>query len=252
MPFTLAHPIVALPLWQLSRQRLNLLGLMVGAIVPDLAYFLALRPIESFGHTLLPGAMTQGLFEGLLLCAIVQYGLMRPLLAIMPRFIAQRCQIFRQNQRLSVAGFVTLVISIWLGAVSHIFWDSFTHPTGWFVEHFSVLAYPIGRMPLYKLLQYGSGLFGLLGLGVWTMRWLASSVAEPSIESLSSRGKVIAWLTIGLMAVLLMGLAIVRDATPGEGVAAIVVRAIIGVISGSFVGMVLYAIGFWTISSPSN
>jgi Domain of unknown function (DUF4184) len=57
MPFTLAHPIAAYPLWQLSRKRLNLLGLMVGTIVPDLAYFLALRPIESFGHTL-PGALT--------------------------------------------------------------------------------------------------------------------------------------------------------------------------------------------------
>jgi Domain of unknown function (DUF4184) len=33
MPFTLAHPIVALPLWKLSQKRLNLLGLMVGTIV---------------------------------------------------------------------------------------------------------------------------------------------------------------------------------------------------------------------------
>jgi hypothetical protein len=244
MPFTLAHPIAALPLWLGSRKRLNLMGLMVGTIVPDLAYFLALRPIESFGHTL-PGAMTQGLFEGLLLFAIVQYGLMRPLLAVVPRGIAQRCQIFKQNQRFNVADFVILVISIWLGAFSHIFWDSFTHLTGWFVEYFSVLAYPIGQMPLYKLLQYASGLFGLLGLGVWAMRWLADAVVEPSIESLSSRGKAIAGLTIGLTAVLMMGLAIVRDATPGEGMAAIVVRAIIGAIAGSFLGLMLYAIGFW-------
>ncbi len=244
MPFTLAHPIAAYPLWQLSRKRLNLLGLMVGTIVPDLAYFLVLRPIESFGHTL-PGAMTQGLFEGLLLFAIVQYGLMRPLLAVVPREVSQRCQIFKQNQWFNVADFVILVISIWLGAGSHIFWDGFTHPTGWFVEHFSGLAYPIGRSPLYKLLQYGSGLFGLVGLGVWAIGWWSQAIVAPSIESLSSRGKAIAGLTIGLMAVLLMVWAIVRDATPGEGMAAIVVRAIIGAISGSFVGMLLYAIGFW-------
>jgi hypothetical protein len=74
MPFTLAHPIAALPLWQLSGKRLNLLGLMVGTIVPDLAYFLALRPIESFSHTLL-GALTQGVLEGLVLFGIVRYGL---------------------------------------------------------------------------------------------------------------------------------------------------------------------------------
>jgi Domain of unknown function (DUF4184) len=35
MPFTLAHPIAALPLWLASRKRLNLLGLMVGTIVQN-------------------------------------------------------------------------------------------------------------------------------------------------------------------------------------------------------------------------
>jgi Domain of unknown function (DUF4184) len=98
MPFTLAHPIAALPLWLGSQKRLNLMGLMVGTIVPDLAYFLALRPIESFGHTVL-GALTQGLLEGLILFGIVQYGLMRPLLAIAPQVIAQRCQKFRTVDR---------------------------------------------------------------------------------------------------------------------------------------------------------
>ncbi len=47
MPFTLAHPIAAYPLWQLSQKRLNLLGLMVGTIVPDLGDFLGLPLIES-------------------------------------------------------------------------------------------------------------------------------------------------------------------------------------------------------------
>jgi hypothetical protein len=50
----------------------------------------------------------------------------------------------------------------------------------------------------------------------------------------------------------MMGLAIVRDATPGEGVAAIGVRAIIGAISGSFVGLGLYAIGFWLVCTITN
>jgi hypothetical protein len=45
----------------------------------------------------------------------------------------------------------------------------------------------------------------------------------------------------------MMGFAIVRNATPGEGIAAIGVRAIIGAIAGSFVGMGLWAIGFWWV-----
>jgi Domain of unknown function (DUF4184) len=98
-------------------------------------------------------------------------------------------------------------------------------------------------LPLYKLLQYGSGLLGVAGLGVWVMRWLKQSPAERSIESLPIRSKAIVWCGIGLTAVLMMGWAIVRDAIPGEGMAAIGVRAIIGAISGSFVGLGLYAIG---------
>jgi Domain of unknown function (DUF4184) len=141
-----------------------------------------------------------------------------------------------------------LVISIWLGAITHIVWDSFTHPTGWAVQHLLWLQSLIGQWPLYKLLQYGSGLLGVAGLWVWAMRWLKQSPAERSIESLPMRGKSIAWLTIGLTAVLMMGFAIVRDATPGEGMAAIVVRAMIGAIAGSFVGCVMYAIGFWMTS----
>jgi Domain of unknown function (DUF4184) len=246
VPFTLAHPIAALPLWLGFRKRLNLLGLMVGTIVPDLAYLLALRPIESFGHTVL-GALTQGLLEGLILFGIVRYGLMRPLLAIAPQMIAQRCQKFRAVDRLDWVYLIILVISIWLGAISHIVWDSFTHPTGWAVQHWVWLQYAIGRLPIYKLLQYGSGLFGLLGLGVWAWQAWSQARVECSIASLPRRGKVAVWCGIGLVAGLMMGFAIVRDATPGEGIAAIGVRGIIGLISGTFVGMGLWAIGFWVM-----
>jgi Domain of unknown function (DUF4184) len=241
MPFTLAHPIAALPLWLVSRKRLNIMGLMVGTIVPDLAYFLALRPIESFGHTL-PGALTQGLLEGLILFGIVRYGLMRPLLAlvsdrplvIVPQMIAQRCQKFWAVDRLDLAYLIILVISIWLGAISHIVWDSFTHPTGWAVEHWVWLQYAIGRLPIYKLLQYGSGLFGLMGLGWWAWQAWSQARGECSIVSLPRRGKVAVWCGICLAAGLMMGFAIVRD-------------AIIGAISGSFVGTGLWAIGFWVM-----
>jgi hypothetical protein len=188
--------------------------------------------------------MTQGLWEGLLLFGIIQYGLMRPLLAVAPQIIAQRCQNLCRNNRFNPAGLMILAISIWFGA-SHIVWDSFTHPTGWAVQHLLWLQHSIGRWPIYKLLQYGSGLFGLVGLWVWARQSWSQVTVERTIESLPMRGKAIVWCGIGLTALLMMGLAIVWDAIPGEGMAAIVVRAIIGAISGSFVGLGLYAIGFW-------
>jgi hypothetical protein len=250
MPFTLAHPIAALPLWQLSGKRLNLLGLMVGTIVPDLAYFLALRPIESFSHTLL-GAFTQGLLEGLVLFGIVRYGLMGPLLAIVPQGIAQRCQNFQSHDRINLAHLIILVISIWLGAMSHIVWDSFTHSTGWAVQHLVWLQSSIGPLPIYKLLQYGSGVFGLAGLARWFGLWQAQAPVGRSVPMLSKRHQAIVWCGIGLTTLMMMGLAIGLHRSPLDTTSTIIVRAIIGAISGWFVGLGLYAIGFWlNRSSP--
>jgi hypothetical protein len=241
MPFTFAHPIAALPLWQLSGKRLNLLGLMVGTIVPDLAYFLALRPIESFSHTVL-GALTQGLLEGLVLFGIGRYGLTQPLLAIVPQGIAQRCQDFQSRDQIDLAYLMILVISIWFGAISHIVWDSFTHPTGWAVQHLMWLQLPIGPLPIYKLLQYGSGLFGLVALGGWAWQaWSQATVKRP-IESLPPGRKAMVWCGIGLTMLMMMGLAIGLHRSALDTTSTIVVRAIIGAISGIFAGLVLYAI----------
>jgi hypothetical protein len=242
MPFTLAHPIAALPLWKLSQKRLNLLGLMVGAIVPDMAYFLSLQPIESVRHTL-PGVLTYGIAEGLLLVAIVRYILLRPLLAIGPKTITQRCQIPTSPQSFSIVDFVLLIVSIGLGAMSHLIWDSFSHETGWFVQNIAWLRQDVGRMPIYKLVQYLSGLLGLVGLGGWIYTWWRQ--AEPMIanRSLPLRLKAIVWSGIGLITLLFIWLAIGLHASSIDTTATIVVRGIIGAISGSFAGLVLYSIG---------
>jgi hypothetical protein len=68
---------------------------------------------------------------------------------------------------------------------------------------------------------------------------------EGAIETLTSRQKAIVWYAIALTAVMMIGLAIVQDATPGKGMAAIVMRAIIGAISGPFIEAVMYVIRFW-------
>ena len=51
-----------------------------------------------------------------------------------------------------------------IGASSHIFWDSFTHDTGFFVQEISILASSIElfgkRIPILKILQHTSSLIG--------------------------------------------------------------------------------------------
>lgn len=66
--------------------------------------------------------------------------------------------------------------SILIGAMTHIAWDSFTHPTFWPYHHWTFLSHPV-HLPfsrtfqLYKLLQHASSLFGCIVLLIWTRLW---------------------------------------------------------------------------------
>ena len=57
-----------------------------------------------------------------------------------------------------------MTISILIGAASHIFWDSFTHDHGYFVQTIPALQNSVdflGRqIPMLKILQHGSTLLG--------------------------------------------------------------------------------------------
>lgn len=61
-------------------------------------------------------------------------------------------------------------IFIFLGALTHIIWDSFTHDTGAVVRHFTFLKSNLNIMTdsqeiaIYKLLQHAGSLFGALYL----------------------------------------------------------------------------------------
>ncbi|WP_255593050.1 DUF4184 family protein [Eikenella sp. Marseille-P7795] len=50
---------------------------------------------------------------------------------------------------------VAFVLSALFGMATHLLLDAFTHPTGWFVQHFTLLRQPVLALPLFKWLQYG-------------------------------------------------------------------------------------------------
>jgi Domain of unknown function (DUF4184) len=250
MPFTLAHPIAILPIWRGSSNRLHLPGLIIGAMVPDWEYFITLQPAGTIGHTPM-GILAQGIPVSIGLWAIVCYGLATPFLALIPlpnvdRLLLRQKVNFWRRDRL-----INLVISIAIGALTHISWDSFTHPTGWFVINLPILQTKIGSLQIYKLLQYGGGILGLLGLSIWFLVWLQQSkqqVEEP-IDSvtLNFRDRIIAWTMVLSISATFAIIAVIRHAHPEDGLSSIVVRAAVGSISGLFMGFVVYSIGFWSI-----
>jgi hypothetical protein len=70
-----------------------------------------------------------------------------------------------------------VVLSILVGAWTHIFWDSFTHARGWPVGHWALLRYPLLRIdgidvPVFNLLQHLSTLGGTIALWACYFRWV--------------------------------------------------------------------------------
>jgi Domain of unknown function (DUF4184) len=246
MPFTLAHPIAAAPIWFGSRRRLDLPSLIIGSMVPDLSYFLSLHPIKSVGHTL-PGILMEGVPYSIGLLLISRYILMRPCLALIPQQLARHFPVPNSHFSVKLVNIINVVISIVLGAVSHLVWDRFTHRTSSSFTHSQLSEFYFGWLSIYQLFQYSSSLFGLVALGIWLFKWLNRTKYRHQTETLTPSWRGLTIISICLSAFGLAIIAIEAHHVTGETSAEVVVRALIGWISGTFLGLLLYSIAFWVL-----
>ncbi len=165
MPFTFSHPAIVLPLTFLPRKWFSLTGLVIGSLVPDFEYFLRMRIQSDYSHTFL-GLLWFDLPLGIIL-AFVFHSLVRDsLINNLPLFFKSRLakykslrwnKYFRKNC-------LVVITSILIGAISHLFWDSFTHDNGYFVQIMPILKDAISwngmQISNLKILQHLSSLFG--------------------------------------------------------------------------------------------
>lgn len=158
MPYTPAHAIVAAPLWYLSRKQLPLPPLVVGCIAPDLPYLVHLAPVHAAGHTVI-GLVTHAVPHGLIALGAWYLWLEKPLLTLFALQPSKR-------QR-SAAWFFLMLISLLLGAMTHALLDATSHESGWFVQQFDSLSRNVGGLPMFKWIQYGGGVIGLVALIWW-------------------------------------------------------------------------------------
>ena len=167
MPFTFSHPAIVLPLTFLPRQWLSLTGLVIGSLTPDFEYFLRMRIKSDYSHTI-DGLFWFDLPLGLLLAFLFHNIVRDRLFDNLPIFLKSRFSAFKQfdwNGHFIKNWFV-VVISILIGASSHILWDSFTHDHGYFVQTIPALQNSVDflnrQIPILKILQHSSTLFGEL------------------------------------------------------------------------------------------
>jgi len=165
MPFTFPHPAIVLPLTFLPRRWFSLTGLVIGSLTPDFEYFLRMRIQSDYSHTL-SGLFWFDLPLGILLAFIFHNIIRDSLFDNFPTILKSRFTNFKQFNwnNYFKNNWLVVIISVLIGAVSHIFWDSFTHDQGYFVQTIPALTNTvdfIGRqVPTLKILQHSSTLLG--------------------------------------------------------------------------------------------
>ena len=165
MPFTFSHPAIVLPLTFLPRQWFSLTGLVIGSLTPDFEYFLRMRIQSDYSHTI-SGLFWFDLPLGILLAFIFHNIVRDSLFDNLPTILKSRLTKFKQFDwnNYFKKNWLVVAISVLIGAASHIFWDSFTHDHGYFVQTIPELTNTVdifGRqVPTLKILQHSSTLLG--------------------------------------------------------------------------------------------
>ena len=147
MPFPLAHPAAVLPLRHVKH--LNFSALLIGAITPDLSYCLERYDLDVFAHTV-RGCFGFSLPVGWLFVLIFQT-VRDPLVKLLP---APHRQALLRSFRKPDPAWFAVPLSVVIGAVTHVFWDSFTHEAGWLVERSSFLQMKLFTVDGYHFVMY--------------------------------------------------------------------------------------------------
>ncbi len=212
MPFTFSHPALVLPLALLPKRRVSLTGLVIGSLTPDFEYFLKMHVGSQYSHTL------SGLFWfdvplGLLLAFIFHLLIRNCFIDNLPAPLYARLvpyKTFNWGKHFRKYWPVVL-ISLLVGAASHIFWDGFTHKSGFFVQTFPVLKHNFifgwTEVRPFKVLQHASTLVGA-GIIVWVIYRLPHHQAPVRKKSVLYWPAVLGLTTLIVTARLLNGLAI--------------------------------------------
>lgn len=171
MPFPLAHPAAVLPLRRFCPRYLSLPALVLGSVCPDAGYFFGGLDAGNCSHSWV-GSVEFSLPLGIIILLVV-YGALLPALERVPDSFARMlaCAALKP-----LGPPFIVVLSLLVGAWTHLLWDSFTHTSGWFVQKWPILNAPLvllgsRHIRVCHLLWYGSSFAGLIILFVACDRW---------------------------------------------------------------------------------
>ncbi|MEC2077011.1 DUF4184 family protein [Metabacillus fastidiosus] len=239
MPLTFAHPAAVLP-FQRKNKYVHFPAMVFGSMAPDYEYFLSGQPVGNFGHTL-----TGFLFLNLPLVIAVYFiykcFIRQTVLYYLP-FTLQG--FYMEKQAVSnIWKIIVFCYSALFGMLTHVVWDSFTHIDGFIVMKFLVFSHIFHlygfTIPLYKFLQHGSTLFGIIVLAIYI--FYKNRIQENEVGSgVSGKQKIIFWCILFFLALIFLILWYLIDYIPATNYGIAIVRIIDSVLVSLLVVSLLF------------
>jgi len=226
----MSHAVIAIPISQLTKGKVPAAAVIVGSISPDFPYFLALTPTYAPGHSIL-GVIIYCIAPSLVLLFVWFRWLENPTLALW--------KLPLRNQIVGVPTIPLIVLGIFIGALSHVLWDSTSHSYGDIVQSSAFWNIEFMSLPIYKWNQYISGVIGLVLLALWYLYTFYKNLKAPYAGNLKA-GATIYFICI-------VGMSIAANIIhQSSSITDVAVKISIGIMSGGVLAMLVY--GVWKIS----
>lgn len=213
MPFTVSHAAAVLPFGS----RLSASALVIGTMTPDLPLFAPFLPYSVGATHTLFATFVVNVLVGLVLFVLWHGFFARPADWFAPSGIRARLAANQQpglRRRLATPGQVAgVVLSLFLGGVTHQVLDWFTHAGTVVTDRFAVFHLTVLGMPFYFFLQVALSVVGLVVLAAWAVRWYLDAPVYPLTRQPSRLGKIAARATVvgsAALAVLAAGALVAR------------------------------------------
>lgn len=177
MPFTVSHVVAILPLYKYLGRFGVFSALVIGSMVPDFAYMTPYLVYQRMDSHSLVGIYLYGIPMGLTVYFAYHFFMAPVIVSLLPKRINQHLHPDLAIGKIPDIPAFPLVFSIIVGALTHVFWDFFTHDYGipkyidWFNTPLTNIdGYNI--MP-FRVLQHFSTVGGLSLLVFLIWRWIA-------------------------------------------------------------------------------
>ena len=194
MPLTFCHPAIVLPLKKLKPNWFSMTRLIIGSMSPDLEYFSRMEILATHSH-LFWGVLYFDLPIALIYCFVFHLFVRNILINHLPDFFKERFTQFLNFDWINYfkKNWLIVIVSIIIGAYSHLFWDAFTHEWGYFAKLIPALQEVWFTKSIevkgYKFLQHFSTFLGAIFIAFWIYKM-------PKEPILKTKFDYIFWLKI--------------------------------------------------------